>query len=89
MCDEKKILLLFGGLVAKMNTVVDQHNNIFDRIQKLEQKNPICESHNKIVDDIDNLKSWKNKSIGAISILSIGLAYVIYLISKYIHFPPK
>ena len=89
MCDEKKILLLLGGLDAKMSTVVNQQSNIFDRIQKLEQKNPICESHKRLVDDIENLKSWKNRSVGAISILSTGLAYVIYLISKYIHFPPK
>lgn len=89
MCDEKKILMLLGGLDAKMSTVVDQQSNIFDRLGKLEQKNPVCSSHKKLVADIENLKSWKNKSIGAISIISTGLAYMIYLISKYIHFPPK
>ena len=89
MCDDQKILMLLGGLDAKMSIVVDQQSNIFDRIQKLEQKNPICESHKRLVDDIENLKSWKNKSVGAISIISVGLGYVIYLISKYIHFPPK
>ena len=89
MCDEKKILMLLGELDAKSTMMLNQQNNIFDRLGKLEQKNPVCEYHASIVDDINNLKSWKNKSVGAISIISTGLLYIFYLISKYIHFPPK
>lgn len=89
MCDDKKIFRLLGELDGKSNMMIDQQKNIFDRLGKLEQKNPVCSSHKRLVDDIDNLKSWKNKSIGAISVIGTGLGYVIYLISKYIHFPPK
>ena len=89
MCDEKKILVAIGGLDANVKTLIEQQGNIYERLGKLEQKNPVCLSHKQIIEDIDNLKSWKNKSIGAISVISTALAYMIYLISKYIHFPPK
>ena len=89
MCDEKKILVAIGGLDANVKTLIEQQGNIYERLGKLEQKNPVCSSHKQIIDDIDNLKSWKNKSIGVISVISTALAYMIYLISKYIHFPPK
>lgn len=89
MCDEKKILMLLGELDAKSTMMLNQQTNILERLGKLEQKNPVCSSHKQIIDDIDNLKSWKNKNIGAISIISSGILYLIYLISKYIHFPPK
>jgi len=32
--------------------------------------------------DVEKLKSWKNKSIGAISILWAVVGYLIYIISK-------
>ena len=85
MCDEKKILMLLGELDAKSTILLSQQTNIFDRLGKLEQKNPVCSSHKQIVEDIDNLKSWKNKNIGAISIISVVLGYLVYIFSKLAH----
>ncbi|MCK5223149.1 hypothetical protein KAR04_00130 [Candidatus Calescamantes bacterium] len=36
---------------------------------------------NRLSTDVDKLKSWKNKTIGAISIIGVVVGYIIYLLS--------
>jgi len=54
-----------------------------DLLIRIDERTEALELYVKgIGKDVEQLKSWKNKTIGAISIIGVVVGYIIFLLSR-------
>lgn len=57
-----------------------------DRLIRIDERTEALEEFIQRIDtDVDNLKSWRDKTVGAISVVSVVVGYLVYLFSKLAH----
>lgn len=78
MYDDMNILAMLSRIDERTELMKPQLEDIFDRLQKLEQKSSVCRHHDNMVKDINNLKT-ENKitslifgCIASVMVIAIG-----------------
>ena len=80
MCDEKKIILMLGGIEERTDILMTQQADIFSRLRDLEIKSPICSNHLSIVEDISKLRI----AVKATSVKIIFITLIIFLFLTWV-----